>query len=64
MLSIFIEMTLWHGFSPVDLLHVFRTPFQGTSLEDCFGRAASGDYGKKPQEIRPDVSAVAAIQVL
>ena len=26
-LSIFIEITLWHGCSPVNLLHIFRTPF-------------------------------------
>ena len=25
--SNFIEITLWHGPSPVNLLHVFRTPF-------------------------------------
>ena len=25
--SNFIEITLWHGFSPVNLLHIFRTPF-------------------------------------
>ena len=23
----FIEIALWHGFSPVNLLHMFRTPF-------------------------------------
>ena len=23
----FIEITLWHGCSPVNLLHIFRTPF-------------------------------------
>ena len=23
----FIEITLWHGCSPVSLLHIFRTPF-------------------------------------
>ena len=23
----FIEITLWHGCSPINLLHVFRTPF-------------------------------------
>ena len=22
----FIEITLWHGYSPVNLLHIFRTP--------------------------------------
>ena len=25
--SNFIEITLWHGCSPVNLLHIFRTPF-------------------------------------
>ena len=23
----FIEIELWHGCSPVNLLHIFRTPF-------------------------------------
>ena len=23
----FIEITLWHGYSPVNLLHIFGTPF-------------------------------------
>ena len=23
----FIEIVLWHGCSPVNLLHIFRTPF-------------------------------------
>ena len=27
LLSNFIEFTLWHGCSPVNLLHIFRTPF-------------------------------------
>ena len=28
----FIQITLWHGFSTVNFLHVFRTPFpQNTS---------------------------------
>ena len=27
MQSIFIEITLWHGCSPVNLLHILRTPF-------------------------------------
>ena len=27
MLCNFIEMTLWHGCSPINLLHIFRTPF-------------------------------------
>ena len=25
--SNFIEITLWHGCSPVNLLHIFKTPF-------------------------------------
>ena len=29
--SIFIEITLRHGCSPVNLLHIFRTPFFGTT---------------------------------
>ena len=27
LLCSFIKITLWHGCSPVDLLHIFRTPF-------------------------------------
>ena len=27
MLCNFIENTFWHGWSPVNLLHIFRTPF-------------------------------------
>ena len=27
LLCSFIEITLWHGCSPVNLLHIFRTPF-------------------------------------
>ena len=36
--SPFIEITVWHGCSPVDLLHIFRIPFflKNTSLEGCF----------------------------
>ena len=30
----FIEITLWHGCSPVDLLHIFRIPF----LKNTSGR--------------------------
>ena len=30
----FIEITLWHGCSPVNMLHIFRTPFpKNTSIE-------------------------------
>ena len=33
----FIEITLWHGCSSVNLLGIFRTSFfVGTSLEGCF----------------------------
>ena len=30
------EITLWHGCSPVNLLHICRTPFIGTPLGGCF----------------------------
>ena len=33
MLSNFIEITLRHGCSPVNLLHIFRTPF----LKNTYG---------------------------
>ena len=32
----FIKITLWHGCSPVNLLHTFRTPSYRTPLECCF----------------------------
>ena len=33
----FIEITLQHGCSPVNLLHIFRTPSEGwTPMEGCF----------------------------
>ena len=32
----FIEITLWRRCSPVNLLHIFRTPFLGTSISGCF----------------------------
>ena len=32
----FIEITLRHGCSPVNLLHTFRTPFLGTPMGGCF----------------------------
>ena len=33
----FIELALWHGCSPVNLLHIFRTPFpKNTSRWRCF----------------------------
>ena len=32
----FIEITLWHGCSPVNLLHISRTPFMKLLMEGCF----------------------------
>ena len=32
----FIEITLWHGCSPVNLLLIFKTSFLITPLEGCF----------------------------
>ena len=32
----FIEIIPWHRCSPVNLLHIFRTPFVRTPLEGCF----------------------------
>ena len=29
--SNFIEIKLWHGYSPVNLLHIFRTPFHNNT---------------------------------
>ena len=42
----FIEITLWHGCSPVNLLHIFRTPFPYNSsgkllLSDAFSNFLS-----------------------
>ena len=34
--SNFIEIALQHGCSPVNLLHIFRTPFIKTLLGGCF----------------------------
>ena len=31
----FIEIALWHGCSPVNLLHIFRTPFHNNCKYDC-----------------------------
>ena len=38
--SPFIEITVWHGCSPVNLPHVFRIPFfpKSISLEGCFSK--------------------------
>ena len=32
----FIEIALRHGWSPANLLHIFRTPFLRTPLDGCF----------------------------
>ena len=36
--SPFVEITVWHGCAPENLLHIFRIPFfpKSTSLEGCF----------------------------
>ena len=34
--SNFIEITLSHGCSPVDLMYIFRTPFPKNNSEGCF----------------------------
>ena len=34
--SNFIEITLWNGCFPVNLLHIFRAPFLRTPFDDCF----------------------------
>ena len=36
LLCSFIEITLQHGLSPVNLLHIFRTHFLRTPMESCF----------------------------
>ena len=33
--SNFIEIALQHGYSPVNLLHIFRAPFLRTPLDGC-----------------------------
>ena len=42
--SNFIEITIWHGRSPVNLLHIFRAPFpkniSGRLLQICFKNAS------------------------
>ena len=38
--SNFIEITLRHGFSPVNLLHIFRTPFSKNTSGGCFLKLA------------------------
>ena len=37
--SNFIEITLWHGSSPVNLLHIFRTPFSKNTSGGLFLRS-------------------------
>ena len=32
----FIEITLWLGWSPVNFLHIFRTPFHKNDSDSCF----------------------------
>ena len=44
MQSSFIEITLWHGCSPVNLLHIFRTPFIRTPMDGCFFLSTSYGY--------------------
>ena len=34
--SNFIEITLWHGCSPLNLLHILRAIFLRTALKGCF----------------------------
>ena len=36
--SSFIEIIFWYGCSPVNFLHIFRTPFHRTPLGGCFWR--------------------------
>ena len=33
--SNFIEIAFWHGCSPVNLLHIFRTPFNKIRILEC-----------------------------
>ena len=37
--SNFIEITLRHGCCPVNLLHIFRTPFIKNTLTGCFSHS-------------------------
>ena len=41
--SNFIEITLRHGFSPVNLLYIFRTPFSKNTLEGCLWNTINTD---------------------
>ena len=50
--SNFIEITLRHGCPPVNLLHIFRTPFPENTLEGCLCREMEGDDQPKEKESR------------
>ena len=43
--SNFIGITLWHGCSPVNLLHCFRTPFPKNTSGELFQKTP-GNQGK------------------
>ena len=40
----FIKITLRHGFSPTNLLHIFRTPFPKNTYEGLLLSCESGAY--------------------
>ena len=44
----FIEITLWHGCSPLHLLHIFRTPFLKNTSEWLLLEVASSDEKMTP----------------
>ena len=46
----FIKITLWHGFSPVNLLHIFKDLFLRTPLDGCF---CSFFYTSKDMNFHP-----------
>ena len=43
MLCNFIEITVWHGRSPVNLMHNFRTPFSKNTSEGLLLRVLTED---------------------
>ena len=43
----FIEIALWHGRSPINLLHIFRTPF----TKNAFGRLVLNVYSAEKKII-------------
>ena len=45
----FIEITLQHGCSPVDLHHIFRTPFPKNTSEVLFLMLISSPYQDNQQ---------------